>query len=277
VCAFSAALDLAYTKGYEVHGELGLSRESLSSRVTAILSRHVAQNETSDARVRLLDELHVIDLYLATACALPDDGAWHRLTSIYRGHLKAVYRSTTSATRGSGDLADTVFGYLYMPNKSGQRRIGSYSGSGPLSKWLGTVLRNIAVKEQWATDRGFDSLDDNLDVTDARVSPEASLRVREQSALISSALVHAVRRLCDTERRLLKLRYGDQLQVSQIARECGVNPSSITRHLDRILTRINATITEYLSTRHHLSQSDMRSCIRDFIENPTPSVLTMFD
>jgi RNA polymerase sigma-70 factor len=272
VCAFSAALDQAYAKGYEFHGEIGLSPEGLSSRVKAIVNSHIGHNATSEARAQFLEQLHLTDLYLATACALPDDDAWHRLTSIYRGKLRGIYRNTFGS---AVDLADCVFSHLYLPDKCGNRRIGSYSGSGPLTKWLGTVLRSIAAKDQRAAERGFDSLDDTLVITDARASPEASLWAREHSALISGALLHGVRGLCDAERRLLKLRYCDQLQVSQIAREYGVNPSSITRHLDRILIKLNATISNYLYTRYRLSQGDIRSCILDFIENP-PCDLNIF-
>ena len=193
---------------------------------------------------------------------------------IYRTHLHAVSRSASRPPWAAGDLAASVFSYLYIPDKSGRRRIGSYWGSGSLGNWLGTVARNLAAREWTANHGGYDSLDSAAELADQYASPENSLGVREVSALISAALIYALRKLKDRERRVLTLRYWDQLQVSQIARDCCVQPSSITRQLDRTLSKLNAVITDFLTSRHHLSPAEVKQCIDEIIANPAYSVLT---
>ena len=273
--SLASAMQYAYSTSLEVHGDIGLSREVLLNRFRVIIDGRVGVAATAETGLAFFEKLHTADLYLATACMLPTEAAWRQFTLLYRTYLRGVSRYVSNTAASAEEIASSVIGHLYMPDGSGRRRIASYTGCGSLRSWLAAVVRNLARKEKLEEHRAFETEESALGVADCRDCPESSLRSREYAALISSAMLEAREKLSDRERSVLILRYRHEVQITQIALAYGVEPSSITRQIERIHKKLQALITEALSSSHHLSHLDIKDCVRDIVENPARYVLTL--
>ena len=271
------AMGNAYSTSLKLHGEIGLSREYLLTRFQSVINTHVGGEASGEASLEFFRKLHTADLYLATACVLQSNAAWCRLATLYSNHVNRISKQVSNTSGGADEIAGNVMGYLYMPDGSGRTRIASYSGCGSLASWVGAVVRNLARDQNLEKHRGFDSLESTPDPPDHRECPESRLRSHEYSRLISTALLEACDKLSDRERRLLEQRYRHQLQITRIAQDGNVAPSSITRQFERIHKKLYKAMTGSLASRHRLSVKAIEHCIREMMDNPALYVPPMFE
>jgi hypothetical protein len=138
----------AYAAGYALHGELNLPLETYTSRLICIVKNHSGETPLPEGSLAVFGRLHTNDLYLWIACANGSETAWERFWTIYQKHVRAVANSVSQPRSDARDLADSILSHLYLDDRSGRSRIGSYEGLSPLAGWLRSVIDHKATEER---------------------------------------------------------------------------------------------------------------------------------
>jgi hypothetical protein len=103
---------------------------------------------------------------------------------------------------------------------------------------------------------------------------ERSLRAGIYGPSITEALKQGVQSLTDSERRLLLLRYEDELRVSEIDSLLGVSSVCITRRIQVIQVKLRERIVAALR-RQGLVQAAVGECSTEVLENGAYSILPL--
>jgi RNA polymerase sigma-70 factor len=274
----SSYLQEAWLKGRSVHGDLGLDRISFESRVGQVIEKH-----TLPTRLPIEDThgrgLHVPDLYLTAACAQRTEPAWSRFGDLYRHRIQGLCQWIWRDISASADAAQDVFIDLYMPDRNGECRIGSYDGMSSLTRWLRTIVMNRWLnhrKRGAGKSRSLDIVPDPVD-TSAFGRIETMFAVRRYEPLAALALSHACECLTIDERLVMLWRFEQNLRLGEIARLLGVHQSTVTRQMDRAMARVRVEMVRQLTDRYGLSENAVRDCLETLANNmpETLSVLAL--
>ena len=267
----------AHSDGYAIHGDLGLSVEDFAAHLIAIIEKRLGKGAPPAAAVSFVDSLHTCDLYLAAACAQHTAAAWSRFMKLYQKYLHDNALSVSPSSDAARELAGGVLVDMFLPDRSGRSRIASYHGRSSLATWLRVIVCHRAINEReskYNTLERIESIPEVAERADVR-NIEAVLRAARYEDMIKESLRTCCRRLTDRERLLLLLRYDEELQVSQIARLLGVNPSTVTRQLERVQGKLRENVVSTLASRYKLRQPAIQECLNDLLDNPSHSILTI--
>jgi RNA polymerase sigma-70 factor len=276
-----------YREGLAQYGDLGLDQEAYAGRIHAIVQKNVGANASESAIVSFAQKLHLVDLYLATACAqnglqgktqtragsVTEGGqAWKVLEWNFKGFIRDLSRFVSRKGFVAHDLADSVLADLFFPSRSGASRIVSYDGRSSLKTWLRVVVCNRAINAQ-RNGQLVDSIDNLSDLPDtpALERIDTGIRKRRYRSAVQDALHYACRRLATRERLMLLWRYDDGLLLGQIAQLLGIHQSNVTRQLERLQTRVRKEVVRILAERHGLSLAAINECLQDLAESPQPT------
>ena len=283
---FTQVLSKGYETGRAHFGELGLDLNTYSDRIQSITRKNlgpfVAKNET----VAFATNLHLRDLYLATACAKeglgfstgdmntanPESPGWKALEKTYRGFIHDLARFLSREHRMAQDLADDILADLFMPDLSGKSRILSYDGRSSLSSWLRVVLANRITNARRS--KAYSSTDEITDKIPERVviSIDSIVRIKRYGSCLTDAIKSACSQLEAGESLLLLWRYEDGLKLRQIGRLLGIHQSNVTRRLERMYCRLRDGILASLATTYGLNQDAIAECIHDLVEHPQQTI-----
>jgi RNA polymerase sigma-70 factor len=270
-------IERAYQTGYSLHGDLGLDPGEFASHVTRVVEKHLGKRAGRGAILSFIGNLHTNDLYLSVACAQRSVIAWNRFIVAYNKFINDMAVFVSPSADAARELAATVLVDMFLPDRGGRSRIGSYEGRSSLATWLRMVIANRAVNERERKWNSVERIEEAVDIPDLsgvkRI--EESLRSSRYERIIENALRRACRELASRERLILMMRYSDGLQVSQIARLLGVYPSSVTRQLDRIQKKLRDNVIHILEHTHGLEATVIEECLADLIENPYYSILSI--
>jgi RNA polymerase sigma-70 factor, ECF subfamily len=266
----------AYVQAYAHHGDLGLTAEAFSSHLYSIIDRRVGASVPALA-VEFINRLHFNDLYLAVACAQPGERAWGHFAAAYGSSVRRICDCLGLSRDEARDLADSLPGYLFLPDSSGRSRIASYDGLSSLATWLAVIIKRRAMRLRRPKSFIVESIGQVTDVSDdsGMLKIETTLRSSRYDLPIRESLRAAVKLLNDRERLILRLRYEQEMQVSQIARLLGVGPPAISRQLDRTSKRLRQAITSTLATEHQLNQIAIEECVAVLLDDPRHSILAL--
>lgn len=267
----------AYSDGYAYHGDLGLEADEFAAHVIAIVEKHIGPSVPRAAALSFIDSLHTCDLYLAAACAQHSAAAWSRFMKLYQKYLHDIALSVSANGDAASELAGSVLVDMFLPDRSGGSRIGSYHGRSSLATWLRVIVCHRAINER---ERKYNSLERIESIPEVAATAdmrdiEAVLRAVRYEDMIKDSLMCGCKRLSDRERLLLLLRYDEELQVSQIARLLGVCPSTVTRQLERVQGKLREIVVSTLATKYKLQQAAIRECVTDLLDNPSHSILAL--
>lgn len=270
-----SAMRRAYQQGIEDHGEIGVTYQSLESRFLSIISKSNQPDGKGLSGIVLLKRLFTSDLYLATGCLSESSAAWRRFDVLYHRRAFNIAFNILRSGDIARDLADELPALLLLPTGNGQSRLSSYEGRGSLSSWLAIVIRNAAVKMSNRKSNVVGDLDAASGLADPRIDPEQRLQVEQLSALVTEAFKEASRVLTNHERVVLTLRYVHEVSFTQIARANRMRPSSITRKIERIHTKLRKGMVAHLSERG-LDQAEIEAHLSEVVNNPSLYILTLF-
>src|SRR5579871_5950827 len=284
---FTQVLSQGYETGRAHFGELGLDLNTYSDRIQSITRKNlgpfVAKNET----VAFATNLHLRDLYLATACAKeglgfstgdmntanPESPGWKALEKTYRGFIHDLARFLSREHRMAQDLADDILADLFMPDLSGKSRILSYDGRSSLSSWLRAVLANRITNARRS--KAYSRTDEITDKTPERAAPvsiDNIVRIKRYGRYLAEAIKAACSQLEAGESLLLLWRYEDGLKLRQIGRLLGIHQSNVTRRLERMYGKLHDEILASLAGTYGLNQDTIAECIHDLVEHPQETI-----
>lgn len=230
--------------------KLGLTRESFSSILCEVGTKH-ATPAGSETEIRTFFlSLRIDELALARACAAGSNAAWEVFLTRFREKLYLSALRIAREDSAARELADTLYADLYGTNtRDGQRvsKLASYTGRGSLEGWLRTVLAQEYVNRYRRTKR-LVSLDEESEegvqfrAPDPEPLPPADPR-------LAQATDEALAALSGEDRTVLSAYYLDGRTLAEIARLLGVHESTISRKLDKLAKSLRKQIVAALVRR----------------------------
>lgn len=265
----------AFSYGYAVHGDIGLEPRTFEDHLCLVMGKHLGSDAAPSAQLSLFRTLHTADLYLAVGCAQPSEQAWRRFVITYEEYINEVARFVSPTRDWARELATDILGDLFMPDRSGHIRIGSFDGQQSLATWLRVIINRRAINQALLKWNSFEHLDPLKDIVDqASISRiEVALRRREYESTLNNCFRLASESLTRHERLLLLLRYEEELRVFEVARVLAIHPSGVTRQLQHIQVKLQKKMLSILAVKYHLGPEAIKECLLDLLENPAHSLL----
>lgn len=199
--------------------------------------RFALELRTFESRVReamasgtRLERLALDDLYLATACAAGEEGAWEELSQRHFGFIRGFALRCARRDPPASDVAERVIADLWQRGK-----IRQFAGRSTLRTWLGTVVAHTASNALEARGRIVP-----LERGGERsAEPEADGPDRKALARIAS---EAMRALPADARLLLLLYYEQGSTLEEVGAALGASKAALSRRLARIRAKLRADI-----------------------------------
>jgi RNA polymerase sigma-70 factor (ECF subfamily) len=210
--------------------------------------------------------LHLKDLALAQACIRAIPGAWDTFSQRYRDGLLAAALIISRNDSVAHELADSIYGDIFVSRASGQgtrqSRLGSYTGRGALEGWLKAVLSQAYI-DRYRSQRRLVSLDEHLMVIRTTLFSDLPAAVDPR---LGEAIKEAFLALPAESRFLLAGYFFDQRTLAELARTLGVHESTISRRLDRLTKLLRTRIGQLLRGKGmtlRQVQESFRTDVRD--------------
>lgn len=196
---------------------------------------------------------HVEAVYVCAAGELGEDAACRAIEERYFGAL----RSAIARVDGREDVVDEVLQLLRVHLFAGAaRKIGTYTGRGPLDRWLRTAAMRIAFRERKPHRRLPSSLTAMFSAgADLAAAPTAISR-RDEGAdqpfkalyvrAFEGALEESFRALQSRERAVLRLHFAEGMNIEAIGRVYGVHRATVARWIAGYREGLAASVREQL-------------------------------
>jgi RNA polymerase sigma-70 factor, ECF subfamily len=217
-----------------------------------------------------LHSLYVTDLYLACGCAIGNTKAIAALEAHYISKLAPAL--SRKAAGDDDEVAQRLRVRTLVGDGQSRPRIASYSGRGPLGKWIRISATRLAVDLR----RLATPILDAAHGADATASDaERSYVVQRYGDEFVKALESALAQLTKRERTLLHLHFLEEVSVVQIAARLGVSPRTVQRRLAAAEKQIVKNLQSLVAQRLELSSSQIESLLPD-VESELVAVLQRF-
>jgi RNA polymerase sigma-70 factor, ECF subfamily len=174
---------------------------------------------------------HVDAVYVCAASERGDDAACRAIEERYFGAL----RPAIARVDGRKDFIDEVLQLLRVHLFSGESpKIASYTGRGPLDRWLRTAAMRIAFRQKRSLARMSASFADSPDPAAAptfvsrRDEGDQPFRAIYARAF-ERALEEAFRELESRDRAVLRLHFAEGMNIDEIGRVYGVHRATVAR------------------------------------------------
>jgi RNA polymerase sigma-70 factor (ECF subfamily) len=207
---------------------------------------------------------HLSDLYLACACAQKDLSA----IALFQKHFLSELRRTLSHLRPTDEFAKDVRQVLmehwFVPDRNGSMRISQYTGRGPLKRWVRAVALATALNLQRKGRQEVPA--DEVHLLEAAGLVDGSelafLRARYRGEL-EAALTSALTALSPRDRNVLRLHYLSGMTYEQVGAIYRVHRGTVARWLASSRQAILQQLSQSLTSRLGVSQSQLQSLLRD--------------
>jgi RNA polymerase sigma-70 factor, ECF subfamily len=232
---------------------------------------YLAARVSPDQSIRdALHSLHVTDLYLACGCATGNTKAIAALEAHYIAKL--VPALSRKAAGDDDEVAQRLRVRTLVGDGQSRPKIASYSGRGPLGKWIRISATRLAVDLHRLATPIFDA----AHAPDATASDaERSYVVQRYGDEFAKALESALAQLTKRERTLLHLHFLEEVSVAQIAARQGVSPRTVQRRLAAAEKQIVKNLQSLVAQRLELSSAQVESLLPD-VESELVTVLQRF-
>lgn len=199
--------------------------------------------------------LSLDDLYLATACARGDEGAWEECLARHGGFVRGFARRFLREPAAS-DVADQVVADLWQ-----RKKMARYEGRSALRTWLGAIVAHAALNAAKA-DRRWQPLEDEKPARrqDGSGRP-ADGAATEDRSLFEGLVREAIEGLPAADKVLILLHYEQSLTLDEMAIAVGGSKAGLSRRLKRAREQLRAALDSLAYRRAGLSADTLRSGI----------------
>jgi RNA polymerase sigma-70 factor, ECF subfamily len=232
--------------------------------------RYLAARVSPNQSIRdALHALHVTDLYLACGCA---NGNTKAIAALETHYISKLVPALSRSEGDDDEVAQRLRVRTLVGDGQSRPRIASYSGRGPLGKWIRISATRLAVDLRRVGAPIFDAAQG----ADATASDaERSYDVQRYGDEFAKALEMALAQLTKRARTLLHLHFLDEVSVAQIAARQGVSPRTVQRRLAAAEKQIVKNLQSLVAQRLELSSSQVESLLPD-VESELVAVLQRF-
>jgi RNA polymerase sigma-70 factor (ECF subfamily) len=175
--------------------------------------------------------------------ATADEIASEEFSSVVERHRPQIFRFLLSSTRDI-DLAETLTQECFL---KAHRNWSSFRGESTAMTWLMRIAINLQ-KDHWRNRRlqfwrttrtNAVDLDEASDwLASGESSLEQQLLAREQVGQVWKA----VEGLSERQRTVFLLRYVEEQELNEIARQTGLSEGTVKAHLSRAVGRVRAEL-----------------------------------
>lgn len=175
--------------------------------------------------------------------ATADEISSEEFSSVVERHRPQIFRFLLSSTRDI-DLAETLTQECFL---KAHRNWGSFRGDSSAMTWLMRIAINLQ-KDHWRNRRlqfwrttrtNAVDLDEASDwLASGESSLETQLLAREQVGQVWKA----VEGLSERQRTVFLLRYVEEQELNEIARQTGLSEGTVKAHLSRAVGRVRAEL-----------------------------------
>lgn len=218
-----------------------------------------------------LDDLHVADLFLATACAGGDTPAIAHFEATLRPTISAALRRLRIGADAVEELEQALREQLFVSAPPrGEPLIASYSGRGQLRNWLRIIAVRTAGKFLDKGRREVQMTESMLgELGPASADPELEHLKQTYRGEFRRAFEQALASLSSRDRVLLGHTYVDRLTIDEIGTIYSVHRATAARRVARareaLLTRTRQTLMQQVK----IDRSEYDSIMR-LIESQLP-------
>lgn len=249
-----AAVRALFEGARAAHPAVTASYARFKARIDALGSAHgQAHDEPSAERA--------LDLYVACACEEGDGPALRHFESSFMPGIRAAIAKVTNQEDLIDEAAQELRRRLFCPPAP---RIASYSGRGPLWKWLRITATRTAYdvhRSRGVIPTGIDDVADRF--LQDQVDPEFQVVRDLYGELVRAALCEALALLSNDEKTLLRLRYLHDQGIDSLAVPFNAHRSTVARKLRGIREKLLAHLQRSLGVHiPQLSHSEARSLWR---------------
>lgn len=209
----------------------------------------------------LLEQLSLAELYLACACVRGIASAIELFERNYLAKLPGLLRGPQHSAAMIDDVCQLVRVKLLVSTPEGGPRLADYTGRGALLSWVRVTAVRTAIRLQ-ASERpapGEEPDDDPPGSPEPGFDPEIDYIRRRYHSDFRQAMREAFSTLSADERHLLRLYFGDQLSMYELAALFRVNQSTVSRWLKTARQTVYEETQRRLQARLRLSARDLKS------------------
>ncbi len=228
------------SEGIAKYGNLNISVPELASWIELVRSRKRKKEDQGNGHSGVPPNLN--DLYLAAALAKGQPRAWQ----LWRDQLELPIVRWMSRLVGGARLADDIFSDLTGDMFAG--KLEQYRGDAALKTWLTAVARNrLADRLESESRRGV-----SLELWNSgqpmshpdRVENDfvEDLTGRLYSEMATKALRDELKRLLEGERLLIRQYFENEIPMTVLAGEYGVNRTQVGRRIRAIRDKIRTAL-----------------------------------
>jgi RNA polymerase sigma factor (sigma-70 family) len=212
-------------------------------------ARAAADNHQSPSWAGFLDNLHVLDWFLACACLEGLSPAWEALFGSRASRTDALLvdalrlRAARLFPRDPERQEEAVaefWGYLLAGEREGTTPIlARYDGQRPLVPWLIRVFQNRHLSELRKQKGELPLPDEDIGIRDLHPPEDGDARWHEQ---FREAAHEWFAGLSDQEVLLVGLRLRYKLSQREVAKLLSIHEGNVTRRIDALSAKCHETI-----------------------------------
>lgn len=227
-----------------------------------VFTRHVAERCAGSPDIgAALRGLHVADFYLACACRNNVGGAIALFDEAFSPTIAA---SVVRIDRGPAlvdEVRQRLFQKLFVVVEEGAKpKIHGYSGSGPLSSWVGIAAQRIAITLlRGSSSQNHAEVDAVVEAIPGTVDPEFEYLKTRYKSEFRAALQAGFVALPQRDRMLLRLSLVNRLSHEKIAAMYKVHQATVSRWIDKARTRVAEEARGHLRRRLKVSTEEFNS------------------
>ena len=159
---------------------------------------------------------------------------------LYRQHVDRVFRAVRGMLRSNAEAEDVTQDAMLTVLTSLHRY--APRSDARFSAWVVSIAMNTARRRFRRQHPELTDTGELPDVADEDAEPERSVDMARERA----ALLHALAELEPKDREMVSLRYGAELNASEIAQVVKVEPANVRKILERARERLGARIEALL-------------------------------
>ena len=162
------------------------------------------------------------------------------MENLYINHRKRMYQIALQYVRSNSD-ADDIVSESFVSLIGRIQKLREFDDNA-LKAYISITVRNTAISHLRNASKQVNQFDDVSPETiaDSQIGPEARLLLKCSIA----DMMAAIRKLGETDRAALYMRYWQELDYTQIAKRLNISPDSARMYLSRARKRLFEKLSE---------------------------------
>jgi RNA polymerase sigma-70 factor, ECF subfamily len=216
------------------------------------------------------------DLYLAFACYERLPGAIQCFHQAYALKIRGIGRNFGNSECFADEVLQRVSEKLFVASGT-QPGIVQYRADAPLSAWINTVARRLALRQaKSAHPERFLDEDVLANEIAETCDQELSLLREQHREIVRAALASALRQMPKREQRFLQLNLVAGISMDRIGKIYGLSQSSVSRKIQRAIRNVICSAKEEVREKLRVSSEEIESIFK-LIQSCIDLTLSQFD